>query len=75
MEETERGFGVNLMPTVKELNLRSIGDTELNIKPSNNGKLMGDPFIRGNAVCVSAFHHERTRRNQSRHLAVVERSP
>ncbi len=72
MQELERSDTVNGVRAVEELNPRSVGNPQVDVKPLDLGELAGDAVVGGDAVVMATLDHEWARSDQAGHLAVVE---
>ena len=73
LQELERADAVDLVRPVEVLDLRPLRQLQPAVEPAHLGVFVGHHLVDAHAVVVAALHHERPRRDQGRHLRVVER--
>ena len=75
VEELERPLSIDRVGTDKPFDRAPVRDFQLcRISVAHLGELVRHHLVRCHAVKMSAFDHERSRRNQGRHLGIVERT-
>ena len=75
LQKSKRALGVNAVAALKKLNLRSVLQAQLSIKPARLCVFIAHPGINADAIQMTSFDHERSWEDEISHFGVIKRIP